>query len=195
MEQVDKLSDAITDPVTLELMTDPYLTPCQHTFEKSTLMNLLRQATPANCPTCRNSFTEADIKANFAMRDVIASTTPILESLRSQAQLKQIADAKAAPAPATAAAEPENKEAKQEVGLRVVQDSELKTTMVEILTPSAMERVGTDLCLCIDNSGSMSTNVTRKDEMAKKSMMDSLSWIFVNMLHEPLQLPLVPMIV
>ena len=91
-ENLEKLLSSISDSVTLELMTDPYVIPaCQHTFDKSTLENIAAQnPSNATCPACRMPYEVSDLQPNYSMRDVIASTTPLIDKLRNDIQLDEI---------------------------------------------------------------------------------------------------------
>jgi Mg-chelatase subunit ChlD len=176
MDAIEKLADSITDAVTLEIMTDPYLiSSCQHTFEKSSLDELLSVGSGnAVCPSCRNAFTLQDIAPNYSMRDVIASTVPLLEKMRNDAQLQQMdqksenkTTVKEAEAKVEAKVEAkESPTAQHGVDVRITHDGTAHT-LVEVIAPKGTTRVPTDLVLCIDNSGSMCSKVYRKGEDGK----------------------------
>ena len=54
-QRIEELKKTISCPVSMEIMKDPQRLPCDHTFEKTTIMNL--QKYKYHCPVCRKPFT------------------------------------------------------------------------------------------------------------------------------------------
>lgn len=59
-------------PVMMDIMKEPSVLPCGHTFEKSALTRLTRGARrTGDCPSCRESFSIHDIQHNFALNSAV----------------------------------------------------------------------------------------------------------------------------
>lgn len=60
-----------TDPVTLDIMTDPYQLTCGHTFDLSTLENLFKVSATAECPLCKTKVSAKNISRNITLKNII----------------------------------------------------------------------------------------------------------------------------
>ena len=93
-ERIEAIRESITDEVTFEIIENPYMLPCGHTFSKSTLDNILNTIEPiqregvgnftGTCPKCRTAFTQHTMQKNFGMQETIDSCKFILEFLERQ---------------------------------------------------------------------------------------------------------------
>ncbi len=72
-EKIEKKKSVIPsdfkDPISLEIMEDPVITKCGHTFEKGTLNTWLQ--TNNYCPTCRVNVNRSQISNNYAVKSMI----------------------------------------------------------------------------------------------------------------------------
>ena len=67
---LEKVLDLLACPISYELIEDPVIDKCGHTFERATLEGWL--ATNPRCPLSNQELHAADLTTNFALRDVIA---------------------------------------------------------------------------------------------------------------------------
>ena len=60
-------------PVLHSLMNSPQILPCGHTFDKKTIVNIIRRVRPpsGNCPSCRKRFKKSEVLRNYALEDAI----------------------------------------------------------------------------------------------------------------------------
>ena len=65
----NSLSDLLIDPISYELMQDPVIDPCGHTFERVQIQGWLR--INASCPLSRRPMTAANLINNLIVRDAL----------------------------------------------------------------------------------------------------------------------------
>ncbi len=69
----NKLNEECIDPVTLEIMKDPYVTRCGHSFDFDTLNKLFDKDDITNivCPICQQQIIFDSMVRNNALRNII----------------------------------------------------------------------------------------------------------------------------
>lgn len=68
-----KLTDMMLDPVSLEIMTDPCITECHHTFERSSIMYIFNGSQTTKCPLCKVTISVNKLGTNYALKSIIDS--------------------------------------------------------------------------------------------------------------------------
>jgi len=60
-------------PVLHSLMNTPQILPCGHTFDKKTIVNIVRRVRPpsGSCPSCRKRFKKSEVSRNYALEEAI----------------------------------------------------------------------------------------------------------------------------
>lgn len=61
-----------TCPISMDIMTDPVIVQCGHTFDKESLENWLRSNSV--CPTCRVNVNRNEISTNFSLKSMIENS-------------------------------------------------------------------------------------------------------------------------
>ena len=64
------LTSLFEDPISYELMEDPVMIPCGHTFDRTTITSWL--STRGTCPLCQAHVKPADLISNYVLKQVIA---------------------------------------------------------------------------------------------------------------------------
>eukprot|EP01017_Pseudomicrothorax_dubius_P014534 TRINITY_DN1693_c0_g1_i1.p1 TRINITY_DN1693_c0_g1~~TRINITY_DN1693_c0_g1_i1.p1 ORF type:complete len:186 (+),score=33.47 TRINITY_DN1693_c0_g1_i1:84-560(+) len=62
------------DPITFEIMKDPYVTRCGHSFQRQTIENCITRH--GKCPICRTDLTLSEISPNYALKEIIPALYP-----------------------------------------------------------------------------------------------------------------------
>lgn len=165
---IKKLLKSLTDGVSFEIMQDPYVANCRHTYDKSTWDQILASRN-RTCPTCRAPVSLETIKPNFALRSVIESSQALISQFRNSEQLRQLLeeeqkqDGQAVQGGASHFVEDE---VKYDPKLKVSEVGDY--TVIQVENQDAKNAIQSDICLCIDVSGSMSTGVTVKNEKGEE---------------------------
>ncbi len=64
-----KIQKELKCPISLEVMKDPVLAKCSHSFERSEIESWLQKKT--TCPVCRENIDKANLVANRALQNII----------------------------------------------------------------------------------------------------------------------------
>jgi len=65
----DEPPPPFVDPITFELMRDPWMTPAGITYERGTILEEIERR--GICPFSQEAITEADLRPNRALKDMI----------------------------------------------------------------------------------------------------------------------------
>eukprot|EP01088_Endostelium_zonatum_P020208 TRINITY_DN731_c0_g1_i1.p1 TRINITY_DN731_c0_g1~~TRINITY_DN731_c0_g1_i1.p1 ORF type:complete len:828 (-),score=267.80 TRINITY_DN731_c0_g1_i1:48-2531(-) len=75
-QRFEEIKQQLEDPITFEHLKNPVVTPCGHTFDQSSIEQIMNQNGTATCPTCRTEFTKVQVYDDYSKRDL---TTQLLD--------------------------------------------------------------------------------------------------------------------
>ena len=68
-----KILEMISDPISLDIMKDPCITECHHTFERSMLLSVFKNSPTTKCPLCNTVISVNKLGTNYALKSIIDS--------------------------------------------------------------------------------------------------------------------------
>ena len=126
-------------PISHLLMVDPVITNMGVSYEKSHILKWLENNN--KCPTTNQSLTIDMLSPNRALKDSIEQLTKILGSQVTTTKISN-----------------------EDTSLKITSKYNGSELLVSINPPNGVNRDPAEICIIIDTSGSMGTNVSIKDE-------------------------------
>ncbi len=177
------------DPIHRDIMVEPCVLSCGHTFDQVSLNQILRRdGRAAKCSLCNNPFTTTG-RINYGTKDIIAGVKnmvlakkSIYDTICAGSMVPPSAHAIPSTSVSPAIALPSAPilpvlpilsttrlaVVPYEPSIQLLTSPSFSEQMIKIVSPSGPTRIPTDFCVCIDTSGSMGSSVTVTDDNGRE---------------------------